>query len=118
MNIPTDNPLFVIPISTGIVFVVVGFIMLKFPPKKINSLYGYRTASSMKNQERWDFAQLYSAKEMIKLGIVLEVSGLLGFILHLNDKTATLIGISYMIVLVIVLLIRVEYAIKKKFNSE
>ena len=25
------------------------------PPKSINSLYGYRTARSMKNQQTWDF---------------------------------------------------------------
>lgn len=29
----------------------------KFPPKKINGVYGYRTSSSMKSQQNWDYAQ-------------------------------------------------------------
>jgi hypothetical protein len=55
MNLPFDNPLFLIPSTSGLIFMLAGFIMLKFPPKKINSLYGYRTSSSMKNQERVDY---------------------------------------------------------------
>lgn len=116
MQLPLDNPIFIIPVSTGLIFLIVGFIMMKFPPKKINSLYGYRTASSMKNQERWDFAQIYSAIEMMKLGVVLALTGLLGFIVQPNEKIATLIGISFMVILVVVLFIRVESAIKNKFN--
>ncbi len=116
MDLPTSNPMFIIPVSTGLIFLIVGFIMMKFPPKKINGLYGYRTVSSMKNQERWDFAQIYSAIEMMKLGVVLALTGLLGFIVQPNEKIATLIGISFMVILVVVLFIRVESAIKNKFN--
>ncbi len=116
MDLPTSNPIFIIPVSTGLIFLIVGFIMMKFPPKKINGLYGYRTVSSMKNQERWDFAQIYSAIEMMKLGVVLALTGLLGFIVQPNEKIATLIGISFMVILVVVLFIRVESAIKNKFN--
>jgi len=54
--------------------------MYKFPPKKINSIYGYRTASSMKNQLRWDFAQLYASKQMIKYGLLLSMVGLIGLV--------------------------------------
>lgn len=32
------------------------------PPKSINSLYGYRTARSMKNQQTWDFAHRVCGK--------------------------------------------------------
>jgi len=116
MDLPTSNPMFIIPVSTGLIFLIVGFIMMKFPPKKINGLYGYRTVSSMKNQERWDFAQIYSAIEMMKLGVVLALTGLLGFIVQPNEKIATLIGISFMVILVVVLFIRVESAIKNNFN--
>lgn len=34
-----------------------GWYFLNHPPKEINSLFGYRTARSMQNQETWDFAQ-------------------------------------------------------------
>ena len=35
-------------LGVGFIFMLMGIIMFKFPPKSINSLYGYRTASSMR----------------------------------------------------------------------
>lgn len=41
--------------------VLISFVVLLifkiFPPKSINSWYGYRTLRSMKNKEQWRFAQ-------------------------------------------------------------
>lgn len=118
VNMPIDNAIFLIPVSTGIIFVIAGFIMLRFPPRKINGLYGYRTPSSMKSKDRWDFAQKYSSKEMMKLGVLLALSGLIGLIYQPNENTATIIGLGLMFLVVIALVIRVEAAIKKKFNTE
>jgi uncharacterized membrane protein len=118
MNIPLDNPLFLIPFTTGLIFIIAGFILLKFPPKKINSLYGYRTNSSMKNKERWNFAQKYSAIELTKLGGLLTLSGLLGFLYRPSGKTALFLGLGLMILMVVILLLRVEKSIKRKFEKE
>ncbi|AIY79020.1 SdpI family protein [Clostridium cagae] len=38
-------------IILGIIFIIIGFIFKAFPPKKINSIFGYRTLLSMKNQD-------------------------------------------------------------------
>ena len=116
MVLPFDSPLFLIPITSGLIFIIAGFIMLKFSPKKINSLYGYRTKSSMKSLERWNFAQKYSAIEMMKLGGLLALSGLIGLWHYPDEKIAMFLGLGLMILMVIVLLIRVEKAIKNKFN--
>lgn len=115
---PTDNPLFLIPVATGLTFVLAGLLMLMCPPQKINHFYGYRTSNSMKSKERWDFAQNYSSKEIMKLGVLLALSGLIGFLYQPNKKTATIIGLGLMITTIIVLIIRVESAIKKKFKTE
>ena len=40
-----------------------------FPPKKINHLYGYRTARSMANETVWEDANNYSMKLGVQLGI-------------------------------------------------
>ena len=56
------GPFLILDALTGIILIVVGFILLKYPPKEINSLYGYRTEKSMKSQEAWDFAQIFSSK--------------------------------------------------------
>ncbi|MCF6307470.1 MAG: SdpI family protein [Flavobacteriaceae bacterium] len=46
---------------------IVSFIFVKFPPKKINYFYGYRTRHSMVNQEIWTVANNYSSKFMVKI---------------------------------------------------
>lgn len=111
-----ENPLFNITFFGGLIFAVTGFFMLKLPPKKINSLYGYRTISSMKSQERWDFAQKFSAKEMMKLGGFLTLSSVVVFITDFTKTANLIIGLFLMILVVIILLIRVETAIKRKFR--
>lgn len=118
MNLPFDNSLFLIPATSGLIFMLAGFVMLKFPPKKINSLYGYRTSSSMKNQERWNFSQKYSALEMIKLAVILSLTSVIGIIYSPEGELGIFLGLGLMILMVVVLLIRVEKAIKNKFGNE
>ena len=117
MNMTFDNPLFLIPVMTGVIFIITGWIMMKFPPKDINSLYGYRTKNSMKNKERWAFAQKYSAIEMTKLGGLLTLSGVMGCFFNPTVNTGIVIGLGSMLMVVIMLFLRVENAIKKKFDT-
>lgn len=79
METSAIGPFLILDALTGIILIVVGFILLRYPPKEINSLYGYRTEKSMNSQEAWDFAQIYSAKLMIKAGGFLSAVGLLGY---------------------------------------
>ena len=118
MKTPLTNPLFFIPVITGIIFLIVGIIMLKFPPRNINSYYGYRTKRSMRNKERWTFAQKYSAIQLIKLGGLLALSGFTVFFINPSEKTAMFIGLGLMLVMVVVLFLRVECTIKRKFYNE
>ncbi|SEA20007.1 SdpI family protein [Bizionia paragorgiae] len=101
----------------GIIFFAVGVIMLLFPPKKINVLYGYRTTRSMKNQEQWDFAQNYSSKLLIIFGAVLALLSLLGYCIDISDNTEAIMSTILIIGTVILILIKTEKAIKTKFNG-
>jgi uncharacterized membrane protein len=112
-----ENPLFLIPFSSGLIFCFAGIFMFKFPPKKINGIYGYRTASSMKNQERWDFAQIYSSKQMIKYGLLLSLSGIISLAYKPTEIISTILGLGLMILMVVVLIIKVEKKLKEKFKS-
>lgn len=107
-----------IVIICGIIFLFAGLIQYRFPPKKINSLYGYRTRSSMKSQERWEFAQQYSANQFIRIGLVLCASSLLGTWFPLTDIWGALLGLVTVIVAVVVLIIRVEKKINQKFELD
>lgn len=48
-----------------------GRIFQRRPPKRINVIYGYRTARSMKNQATWDFAHRTCGRLWSRLGLVL-----------------------------------------------
>jgi uncharacterized membrane protein len=113
-----NNDLFLIGVSLGFIFLITGFILLKFPPNNINFLYGYRTKNSMKSKERWDFAQQYSAKLMIKGGIYFLVLGVIGPFLNLSDTLNVAIGIGSLLLFCIFLIINTEKKLKQKFESD
>lgn len=101
-----------LPLLTGSIFIIVGFIMYRFPPKKINMFYGYRTMNSMKTQERWDFSQKYSAKELMKFGGIILPLCFLG----LYDFPENYINII-VIFAVFIPILTTEIALRKKFAN-
>ncbi len=68
-------PLTLLYFLLAVVFLIGAQITLRYPPKKINSLYGYRTKNSMKSQQHWDFAQRYSSIKMNALGLIYLLMG-------------------------------------------
>ena len=83
------NPLFITLGSCGVIFIVMGYFMSKKPPKEINGLYGYRTPRAMKNQKIWDYAQVYSAKVMMKYGGYFLLLCLPGYFMDIAPEIAT-----------------------------
>ena len=101
-------PLFLV----GLAFSIAAFITMKFPPKKINGIYGYRTSRSMKSQENWDIAQRFSSRLMLKQGLVmLAIAGLLN-VLPLPEEVAAIISVALLILSVIVLFVQTEKKLK------
>jgi len=108
------NPIFLGLVSIGLIFVLAGVILYKNPPKNMNWFYGYRTKTSMKNQELWDFAQTYSAKIMIKLGLVLVMISFLGLVYKPKIEIALMLSLILIILKVILLVYLVEIKLKQK----
>jgi uncharacterized membrane protein len=54
----------------SITFLVVG-LFLRFMTPGINRFCGYRTKTSMANQENWDYSQKYSGNLFAKFGLAL-----------------------------------------------
>jgi uncharacterized membrane protein len=113
-----NDSILIVPLLTGPIFIIAGFLLYKFPPKKINHWYGYRTASSMKNQAQWDFAQTYSGKEMMKLGAGLMAASFLGYLIDISKSVSAITGLFIMLVGVGALFARVEKAIKQNFSNK
>src|SRR5690606_20975452 len=106
----TTNPMLLL---SGFIFIIAGGIMYFFPPKKINSLYGYRTARSMKNQKNWAFAQKYSAKALSVLGMVFILSSFIRMLLPFDNDQHALFGMFLLIIGVVIMFLICEKAIKE-----
>lgn len=110
-------PLTLLCFLLGVVYLIGAQITLRYPPKKINSLYGYRTKNSMKSQQHWDFAQRYSSIKMNALGLIyLLMGGLFYFLNYESVAVGLLIGITT--VPPLVLLLQTENAIKNQFPKD
>lgn len=113
-----ENTLF-ISFLVGFIFLITALITLKFPPKKINYLYGYRTTASMKSQEIWDFAQRYSGIKMIQAGLFLMLISFVNVFLNFKDEFLSVVfGMVFIIAAVIYLFVSTEKAIRKNFPND
>jgi uncharacterized membrane protein len=100
---------------TGPLFIVLGCYFAKFPPKKINHYYGYRTWRSMQSQEAWDFAQVYGAKKMVWAGWVMLAVGVMMFPLPFSENVKAIISVSTIIIVAVWMIVVTEKALKLKF---
>ena len=106
-------------IIIDIIFVFFGFLFVQFPPKKINSLYGYRSKNSMKSQENWDFAHRYSGKMITTLFLILLIGTNTLLILKIKlDTTWLIMWMSLHLLVVIFVLFKTESQLKKLSNSK
>jgi uncharacterized membrane protein len=111
------EPLF-FPLLTGGILLLAGCIQYFFPPKKINGFYGYRTARSMKNDSLWQIAQVYSAKQLIVLGLFLLALAPIANKIEMNENVQVGLFLPLLIAGVIILIIRTEIHLKKQDNED
>ncbi len=100
-------------LCVGIVFILAGIILYVFPPKNINGLYGYRTQTSMQSQQKWDFAQTYSAKIMMFTGLIFTLIAPSKGLFKTNENIDLAIGMFCMISGSILMIVAVEKALRK-----
>jgi len=103
---------------SGIAFLGMGLVMYYYPPKKINDLYGYRTGSSKKSQEQWDFAQRYCAVQAMKVSVVMIVLSLLFYFIPVDTAIKQFLGVFLLLLSAGYLLHSTEAAIKQRFRNE
>ena len=100
-----------------------GILMLKRPPKDINSLFGYRTTMSMKNMDTWRFAHDYAGKLWWKIGLITTIPTIAAHIpfYNANEDRIGFLGIIVMTVQCVILvasIFPVENALNKAFNKD
>ncbi len=102
----------------AMVFLCLGVAMWKLPPKKINPLYGYRSKSSMRNQQTWDFAQRVSSRKFILLGLIMLFVAAIEWLIALPQVWCALIVTASPLIAFPYLILSVENQMKRKFPNE
>lgn len=102
---------------TGFVFTFIGIIMYAAQPTEINGFIGYRTGTSMKSKERWDFAQKYSSNVMMICGVLTIVLSVLGYFVPNDYEDKQMIGIWLLITSAVLIIALTEIAIKRRFKN-
>ncbi|MFY0483727.1 SdpI family protein [Flavobacterium sp. PLA-1-15] len=110
----TENVLQISLLTSGI-FALAGIVQYVFRPKEINSLYGYRTKSSMASEERWHFAQRYSALKMITVGVFFILISMITLLIELNEVVQLIVQIVLLTVGIAYLFYATEKALKTRF---
>lgn len=93
-----------------ILLLLVALILKFFPPKKINSFYGYRTQRSKQNIKNWKIANNYSANLLIIISIFLIIVSI--FFDTLALKHSKIIQSVLLVISIILMIILTENKIK------
>ena len=112
----TFNSPVLVCLLCGVIYLITGWITLRYPPKKINDFYGYRTSRSKKSQAHWDFAQKESSKYLIQAGYYC-LLGCAPFILFDFGKNAIWMAIILVTILPCITLLYIEKALKERFKN-
>jgi uncharacterized membrane protein len=108
-----EDPFFLISLLSGLSILIVCLIMLKYPAKQINSLYGYRTQKSMQSEKHWAFAQEYGARRMLVWSTLLSVSSILGLWINLSEIAESGLAILWMLISLAIPIFQTESKLKK-----
>ena len=103
--------------------ICLGFCLSRKAPKKINSIYGYRTKRAKKNQDTWEFANKHCGKTWYMLGIALIVLtvGIMKGCSHESQEVVAVMGGTTVIIQVLALVISIiptELALRKNFDAD
>lgn len=106
---------------TPLVMAIFGLVYVKGGyPKKINETFGYRTKTTMKNQEVWEYSQKLFGKVWLTAGAVLLPISVVPMLFVIGDDvdSCALVGgvtAAVQIVIMLLLIPFMEKAVNKRF---
>ena len=115
--------MFICDLLIPFIMIIIGKMMWKHSPKKINFLVGYRTTRSMKNMDTWKFAHEYCGKLWCKVGWIMFFPSLLvNFPFYYStDEAIEIVGsiiVTIQCVVLVFSIIPTEKALKKTFKDD
>ena len=109
------NPFIYVLTTNGILFLL-SIIFWKFPPKKINNFYGYRTHRSMLNEDIWQFANTVFNKNFIIYAGVSFIAALV--FANFSSAEISWQPIVLVFLSIVVCIIKTERALTDNFTEE
>ena len=102
--------------------IVLGLVWGKHAPKKVDYVMGYKTTLSQKNDNTWNFAQKYWAKQCLYFGLPLPIPSVLVLFLYRNSGNDTLgnvllVIVGVQVVAFVLTIIPTETALHKHFDE-
>ncbi|MEN9638532.1 MAG: hypothetical protein RLZZ262_400 [Bacteroidota bacterium] len=93
----------------------IGWMLRRFPPNLRNQWYGYRTATSQRSEEVWDFAQGYAAMMMQRLGLLYVIVSSVARWLPTSLEWIGFLALVFFIISMISVLVHIEQKLKREF---
>src|SRR5262245_10740586 len=105
--------LLVIHFMMGPLLLVIAVLTKLFPPKNINSFYGYRTRRSMQNENAWREANTYNSNALVVLAVCVSFFQLLAYQL-IDEPMSLLISAGFLVVGLMLMVFLTERHLKSK----
>ena len=112
--------IFIVPL----IMIICGFLWKKGGPKKINSIYGFRTYRSKADRDSWDFAHLHNGRYMLKAGTILLCIGVITAVLGvlfsfsvIGCFLASLLSMFGQMIVLTIGIVRTERALEERQNT-
>ncbi len=105
-----------------LIMIISGGCFSKKAPGKINSIFGYRTALSMKNEDTWSFAHKHMGKLWLRAGIIILPVSIAAMFFALGKDEDTIYSFVTVVtliqtVLLVILIFPTEAALRKTFDK-
>ncbi len=96
---------------------IISLIYRLYPPKKINSLYGYRTGRSMSSQEAWELANKIFSEKFLQLNLTASVILIFLFFTPLSCEIKIITETVFILFNIILSIVITENQLKKFTDS-
>ena len=118
LNIFFIYPLPSILFLSGGIFYLVALVLSKFPPKKINYFYGYRTKASIKKSRILEFCTKLHIKKMKYISLYIFIIGAFLSFLNIELMWSLWLGIIISVLMPVLMILEVEKELKTRYPKE
>ncbi|WP_394907890.1 SdpI family protein [uncultured Mesonia sp.] len=112
MIVLVDKHFLILLAGYGFISVFAGIMLRTYPPKKINSFYGYKSYRSQKGKIYWLKAQQFAAKYILQIGLISLFCAPLDLLEIFSPFWSAVFGLTFIAITIVWLFLKVEKGLK------